>query len=224
MNDFFIGYLPHMPSALGPLVKRAAVALVLLGLALALLLVAGQSPFAESTFAYGQVRQYTGRFDVWPYPMLHAPQGRFLLVAPGKHGLVLPFDQTIVTLSGTVARRGKDQLLEVIPSSVTPHHAAPAEPTRDLGSVELAGEIVDSKCYLGVMNPGQGKVHRDCATRCISGGVPPALLVDGRVVLLVAERRAILPLIGQPVQVQGRLQKRGEQFVLTASNVVQLSR
>jgi hypothetical protein len=27
----------------------------------------------------------------------------------------------------------------------------------------LTGEIVDSKCYLGVMNPGQGKVHRDCA-------------------------------------------------------------
>ncbi len=224
MNDFYIGYLPHMPSALGALLKRAALALIVLALALALLLVAGQSPFAPSTFDYGHVHRYTGRYDAWPYPMLHTPQGRFLLVAPGKHGLELPFDQSRVTLAGTLARRGDDRLLEVIPSSVTPHGAAPAEPTRDLGPVALAGEIVDSKCYLGVMNPGQGKVHRECATRCIAGGVPPALLVDGRVVLLVAERRTILPLVGRPVQVKGRLQKRGEQFVLTASNVVQLSR
>lgn len=26
------------------------------------------------------------------------------------------------------------------------------------------------------MNPGNGKVHRDCAARCISGGVPAALV------------------------------------------------
>ena len=43
--------------------------------------------------------------------------------------------------------------------------------------VMLRGEIVDSKCYLGVMNPGEGTVHRDCAARCLSGGLPPMLVV-----------------------------------------------
>ena len=36
-----------------------------------------------------------------------------------------------------------------------------------LGPVELTGEIADSKCWLGVMNPGEGTVHRDCARRCL---------------------------------------------------------
>ena len=43
----------------------------------------------------------------------------------------------------------------------------------DLDTFTLIGEIVDSKRYLGVMNPGNGKVHRDCAVRCLSGGIPP---------------------------------------------------
>ncbi len=48
----------------------------------------------------------------------------------------------------------------------------------DLGAVTLTGEIVDTKCHLGVMNPGEGKVHRDCAVRCISGGAPPVSGAD----------------------------------------------
>jgi hypothetical protein len=59
------------------------------------------------------------------------------------------------------------------------------EPTDDekrrnvevIGTVELPGEIVDTKCYLGAMRPGVGKVHRACAARCLSGGIPPGLLV-----------------------------------------------
>jgi hypothetical protein len=40
----------------------------------------------------------------------------------------------------------------------------------------LAGEIVDSKCYLGAMKPGDGKGHKACAVLCISGGIPPMLV------------------------------------------------
>jgi hypothetical protein len=49
-------------------------------------------------------------------------------------------------------------------------------PTQDaqvLGNSTLRGEILDPKCYLGVMKPGEGKPHRSCAIRCISGGIPP---------------------------------------------------
>jgi hypothetical protein len=41
----------------------------------------------------------------------------------------------------------------------------------------LTGELVDSKCFLGVMRPAVGKVHRGCAIRCLAGGVPPGLLL-----------------------------------------------
>src|SRR5690349_19376703 len=39
--------------------------------------------------------------------------------------------------------------------------------------VSLRGEIVDSKCFLGAMRPGNGKTHKACAMLCIAGGVPP---------------------------------------------------
>ena len=66
------------------------------------------------------------------------------------------------------------------------------------------------------MKPGRGKPHRSCAVRCISGGVPPALLVrtaaDRRLVLLLTDRsgaavapQAVLDLVGEPVRVTGEL-------------------
>lgn len=64
-----------------------------------------------------------------------------------------------------------------------------AEVIEGRGKVVLIGELVDTKCYFGVMRPATGKVHRACAVRCLSGGVPPGLLIrdsqDGaRVILL----------------------------------------
>jgi hypothetical protein len=93
--------------------------------------------------------------------------------------------------------------------------------------VTLTGEIVDSKCFLGVMNPGEGHVHRDCARRCLSGGIPPMLVVrDGRggeqLVLLVSEDgepigRQLTRVAGRPVTVTGQLAHQGDQFVLYAN-------
>jgi hypothetical protein len=38
----------------------------------------------------------------------------------------------------------------------------------------IMGEVVDAGCYLG--HSGRGKAHAECAARCISGGMPMALL------------------------------------------------
>jgi hypothetical protein len=87
--------------------------------------------------------------------------------------------------------------------------------TEDLGAVTLTGELVDTKCYIGVMRPATGKVHRACAIRCLSGGVPPGLLLrdaDGNgVVLLLAgtEGRALdldPQLAARTLTVDGRLE------------------
>ena len=51
----------------------------------------------------------------------------------------------------------------------------PLMPT-SLGVATLRGEIVDSKCYLGAMKPGDQKTHKACATLCIRGGIPPVLV------------------------------------------------
>jgi hypothetical protein len=73
----------------------------------------------------------------------------------------------------------------------------------------LEGEIVDSKCHLGAMNPGAGPTHRLCAIRCLRGGLPPLLaLPDGRAVLLTTAGGPAGPLVlehvGVPVRLHGR--------------------
>jgi hypothetical protein len=80
-----------------------------------------------------------------------------------------------VTLSGTPIEREAWRMIEIVPGSVqraVPPAPPPALTPRVARARTLRGEIVDSKCFLGVMNPGERTVHRDCATRCLSGGVP----------------------------------------------------
>ena len=115
-------------------------------------------------------------------------------------------------------------MVEITPGSITVVDAPPAdqETTRDLGAVHLTGEIVDSKCYLGVMNPGQGKVHRDCAARCLSGGIPPIFVtadeheqfllvgLDGRAL----ERDVLREFIAEPIQIQGERLRTGSTQLL----------
>ena len=48
---------------------------------------------------------------------------------------------------------------------------------KELGTFQLNGEVLDPKCYFGVMKPGHGKPHRDCAIRCIAGGIIPVFWV-----------------------------------------------
>ena len=141
-------------------------------------------PFATSKFEYGVYRDYSGVIEEWPYPILRTDNSSFLLVAPGKHGLSDTGQGTAgqeCSLEGHRSSNGdQDRMLEVVPASIARQApqsiAGGLQRIIDLGPVTLRGEIVDSKCYLGVMNPGNGKVHRDCAVRCISGGAPPAFI------------------------------------------------
>ena len=89
----------------------------------------------------------------------------------------------------------------------------------------LVGEIVDTKCYLGAMKPGRGKPHRDCASLCIRGGIPAALLVrteDGErhlVHLMSLGRpagREVLDFVGQPVEITGLLRRKDGRLLLDA--------
>ena len=118
------------------------------------------------------------RVALTPYPALITATDRYLLVASGKHGITNQLPGR-VRLTGSLIERPGNQMIEVFSTSTD---AGPVANTEEivLGSVSLTGEIVDTKCHFGVMNPGSGKVHRDCAVRCISGGIPPGLLVRDR--------------------------------------------
>jgi hypothetical protein len=239
--EFYVGYLPTAPPRLARTLQNRVVALFFL-VALAgagLPLLHQLRPAAR--FEYGSAVQMAGTLAALPHPRLLVPRpGRadgpaavssFPLVAPWKHGadeLVAGLDGRRVRLRATLAHRDGVTVAEVVPGSLRaeeePPVAAPEEVV--LGRRTLRGEIVDSKCFFGVMNPGELKPHRACAVRCLSGGIPPVLCVRdaaGRASyfwLLAADGSALGPelleFVAEPVAIEGELRRRGEDLVLRA--------
>jgi hypothetical protein len=222
-SEFYVGYLP-IPPGQKKVVRRVALTLMFLAIVVAVLLIAGQHPFAPSTFEFQRYRDFRGTLVAEPYPALLIPgQGLpWLLVGPGKHGAggLRHLDGREVRLRGERILHGDNHMIELSPGSLSAGAVADAPPRgADLGRLQLTGEIVDSKCYFGVMNPGNGKVHRDCAVRCISGGVPPAFLVrdaGGRTltVLLADWKRELLDHIAEPVTISGHLVRSSGRLIL----------
>src|SRR5260370_29635769 len=237
MNDFYVGYLPKAPTALARFVRKIIIMLGVLAVTAALVLVVAQMPFANSAFEYGKLRNFEGVVVTQPFPTLLVARpgeiwqqdkySRYLLVAPGKHGaedLVASFDGKQVRLQGQLIYREGGTMVEITPGSIAVIDTAPAvqATTRDLGTVTVTGEIVDSKCYLGVINPGQGKGHRDCAARCLSGGIPPIFVTtDGHEQFLLVGlnglalgRDALREFIGEPITIRGEVLVRGDSRLL----------
>lgn len=232
--DFYVGYQPKMPVRLGRRIKTITIGLVGAGALLAGLLLAGQSPFDASTFEFLNQKHFDGIYASYPYPSLLVEQDgqvtRYLLVAPGKIGFQVDSTETgglpdgaVISMDGTLIYRDEGQMIEVVPESLRMDAAAtagsqvPPPEWLELGAVTLYGEIVDTKCFLGVMNPGAGKVHRECATLCIRGGVPPGFLVrdseDRSAVLMLvgsdgrALNNEVLDFVAEPLQIHGELSK-----------------
>jgi hypothetical protein len=110
-------------------------------------------------------------------------------------------------------------MIEVEPTSIVSRLAEPGAADAPLvvestDPVTLTGEIVDSKCFLGVMVPGSGKTHKSCASLCLRGGIPPALHVHDR-----SGGSALLLLMGvagESVQAQA-VRLAGEAITMTGS-------
>ncbi|MCB9795013.1 MAG: hypothetical protein H6741_20120 [Alphaproteobacteria bacterium] len=233
-EEFYVGYLPA-PPGLAAFALRVVGILGLLLLGASLGLVSTQSPFAAAVFEFGQVRHFEGVLTTFPHPMLRVPrpgggESLYYLVAPGKFGVAeqsAALDGHRVGLDGTLIYRSDQTMIELVPESLADLGPAPGSAApRPLGTWRLEGEIVDSKCFLGVMNPGNLKPHRACATRCISGGIPPILLVreaDGlaRHLLLVgpegeAINQEVLQYVAEPVAIEGEVVQLGDRLVLKA--------
>jgi hypothetical protein len=236
-SDFYIGYLPKAPMGVRGFVRWVIVGLGLLAVILAVVLSLGQMPFAEAYFEFSKLRDFEGTIVARPYPSLlvsrpgQPDQGdstsEYLLVAPGKHGadsLISSFVDKNVRLRGQLIYRDGETMIEIDPGSLQQRgtQSAGQAVTESLGTLTVTGEIVDSKCYLGVMNPGSGKVHRDCASRCLSGGIPPLFVefLSGKTFLLVGADGSALSyneiktFIAEPLTIHGEHLQTGEQHLL----------
>ncbi|MEO0477340.1 MAG: hypothetical protein AAF085_15435, partial [Planctomycetota bacterium] len=78
----------------------------------------------------------------------------------------------------------------------------------------------------GVMQPGDGKTHKVCATLCIKGGIPPMLLVRDKqgstaaYLLTDAEGKAFpeshYEYIADPIEVTGQVLRDGDLLIFRA--------
>jgi len=240
-NEFYIGYLPTAPAGLGKMMRKVVILLLATASVAAAILVMIQKPFHPSVYEFGHMRTFEGILHERPYPILLVTRpgqtgespvySQYLLVGDGKFGaaaLAQRLDGKRVRLNGALVYRDDQTMIKITDGAITPldGEAVALQNGKTLGTFQLAGEIVDSQCYLGVMNPGGSKPHKECAVRCISGGVPPIFVVKNFAgaanyfVLVSAEGKTInqevLPFVADPIQISGQVIQYDNVLVLQA--------
>jgi hypothetical protein len=227
-DDFFVGYLP-MPPAQGQFLRRGISVIAVVAIALALLIAARQRDPGNGTWGLAHANAHDGVLEYTPYAVLRTDHGSLVIVNEGKIGApegLREFFGKRIRLHGSLIERPGRGILEVSAASpeVIDVAPTPAPSVRDREGVTLRGEIIDPKCFLGAMKPGDGKAHKACATLCLKGGVPPMfierlpdeqvryhLLVGAGGVALTGDAlAAILPFVADDIELTGIRYARGE--------------
>lgn len=242
-DPIFVGYLPTPARDrrfLLVVIPLLLVGVVLLAIGRSL----DQGSPGQGIWDTGHLRTLEGELVPGTYPVLRVADPdssggvrSWLLVEQGKFGpqarvrSLLEADDASSAFPararGFRIERDGQPMLELLPGTEglerltgTSDDALPAPATRVGEPGRYRGEIVDAKCWLGVMKPGAGKRHKACATLCIGGGVPPMMVwIDAsgqrrRAVLVGPEGASVFgrirDWIADPVELTGRLEQRDD--------------
>lgn len=230
--EFYVGYLPHAPTSLARFVRGRVVRLLFFAAVVAAGAAAALPYFGDGVFEFGVVTPHRGAVLCDTAARLTEAELEYILVGAGKHGAPIELCSGgggSFEVSGTRIARGGKQFLEV--ASFVPADVASARAVAEsvpLGRMTLAGEIVDAKCYFGVMNPGEARVHRACATLCLRGGITAVFVVRDRhgneAHLLIAPEEGdtaspeFLKWVAEPVQITGEVSRQGQWLVFRINN------
>jgi len=203
-DEFFIGWMPKAPEGFSKHVKKALMVLMVIVAFTGILLSLMQRKFGTGNFEFGKLTEVKGIYFNAPVPFLKAINGKDIfgnpsfitipLIGFGKFGAAgtideiqkqkgISLDRKEVTMKGTLLYNDGKLLMQIdandsfLVSLGGDAEASLLPVSKDMGELTLRGEIVDPKCFFGVMKPGEGKPHKDCAIRCILGGIPPVLKV-----------------------------------------------
>ena len=243
-QEFYVGWMPKAPKPFAKHVKRVLLVLFPVALFVGYLLATSQKKFSTANFEYGKLTEVKGVYYNSPVPLLRVFDKNNLsitvpLVGYGKHGAetaIMELEKekgTLlngkeVTLKGTLIYGDGKTLLQVDKNDDPIVAIGEASTFRlqqkDLGTQTIRGEIVDPKCYFGVMKPGEGKVHRDCAIRCILGGIPPVLHVqnekgESNYYLVVGPNgekmnEAVQDVVAEPVSIEAKVVQQDDWIIL----------
>ncbi len=225
-EEFYIGYGDKMPKQTAGFIKKVVISLLVTVVIIGVVLSSKQRGFLESTYEYYQDTEVTGYLIgqpvsalqvTWGYDQEKNPIHQIIpVVAFGKKGgkeLVNEHLNTQVTAKGKLIYYDGKVLMEITePNLIKPisteNLSKVSMPIIDYGGPKtLTGEIVDAKCFFGVMKPGHGKPHRACAIRCISGGIPAVFrsrTQDGTIdYYLIAGQLESTAYVGELVEITG---------------------
>ena len=140
----------------------------------------------EGVWENANEREWEGTLISDPYPMLLTADDTLLVVSMGKRGAhdqIEQFADARVKLRGYELRRQGRRMIELVPESISLLGDAPEQQFSltmlDIEPIDFTGEIIDGKCFLGAMKPGNGFAHRSCAVLCLRGGLPAMFADDG---------------------------------------------
>lgn len=239
-DEFYTGY-GKIPKKVGRFLLIVVPSFVVGYLCLALLLPSLHfDQFNRGRWASGQTFQGLLRNAPSPHLMVprpgdvgdQSPYSVYLLSGPGKTSppkRVMENAGQWVELKGLPVHRNSFTILAT--SSAKPIERPETAPPElemgeSMGEFSLTGEILDGKCYPGIMKPGRTKTHRSCAIRCISGGVPAVFLAnnqDGEPLYFMladldgaAVNDKVLDLVADPIRITGDVMRYGDIYVIKA--------
>lgn len=250
-DEFYIGWIPQSPGSFSSFLRKYLLVVLLVVIGLGLALAFKQKEFSTAKFEFGKLTTIKGIYFSKSVPHLIVGNGIDKIMVPlvgyGKHGAGGIMDDLsiqnktelngkLVSLKGTLIYHDGKLLIQVDknddPLLSFSDTTVDELEWEDNGSVSLKGEIVDPKCYFGVMKPGEGKPHKDCAIRCISGGIPPVLYIkngkgEKSYVLLTNAagniNEAVKDYVARPVQLNGQLKKYADWLILEVDNIAPLA-
>ncbi|MEO1585001.1 MAG: hypothetical protein AAFR96_10585 [Planctomycetota bacterium] len=222
-DGFYVGYLP-MPKQHRAF-ARVAVGSVLCGaVGLGALLGWLMDDPGSGVWDTSEVAMLSGTLRLDPVAFVETSEGPVLLVEQGKFGArdLSSFDGRAVVASGAMLSRGGMRMVELAATAAAVAEGPPLSTTASVptmgetaGAITISGEIIDTKCYLGAMKPGEGVTHAACARLCIRGGIPASIVgtAAGRPVWAVIDAGdaehiddRMLRAVGSEVVLTGRLE------------------
>jgi hypothetical protein len=179
-DPFYVGYL-DTPDRYRRSIKLVIVLITVWSAMTAFLVVLAQRPPGNATWDISNERTWSGLLLEEPYPMLVTERETLLVVRMGKrgaHDLLKDLYGSEYTINGYALQRDGRKMIELAPDFVaTPTQQqtirAPELMMLSDEPMHYTGEIIDGKCFLGAMKPGNGFGHRSCAVLCLQGGLPP---------------------------------------------------
>lgn len=247
-DSFFVGW-GETPAVDRRFLLLASLGLLTVAAGGGALIASAQLPPGSGSWNPDDERDFAGELVRAPYPMLRtrAIDGTArtaYLVSSNKLGvqnrLRAAADGPAV-VRGSLIARGANAMIAVADGDAWMRPAVAGDvvgegltgwQVEDRGAISHVGEILDSKCWFGAMQPGQGKPHKSCAALCIRGGLPPVFCPEATCgsaasAPLFTDAQGnphgpeILAIVADPIVASGRIVKIGDvkQFRVALSDI-----